>query len=63
VQRQAAIADLPVALAIAVRLRGAGASDTLIATALAIEPEGVEPLLEVAEAKLRRLVAKRERAP
>jgi hypothetical protein len=46
--------DLPVELAVALRLRDAGASDELIAAALGIEPEGLRPLLEVAEAKRRR---------
>ena len=50
---EAADDELPVALAIALRLRHAGASDELIATALGIEPEGVGSLLTVAEAKLR----------
>jgi hypothetical protein len=46
--------QLPVELAIALRLHKAGASDDLIATALAIEPQGVASFLAVAEAKLRR---------
>jgi hypothetical protein len=50
----AADAELPLELAVALRLRDAGASDELIAAALAIELEGVGPLLAVAEAKLRR---------
>jgi hypothetical protein len=48
---------LPHMLGIALRLRDAGADDTCIAAALDIEPAGVGPLLEVAEAKLRRLAA------
>jgi len=48
---------LPLVLGIALRLRDAGADDTYIAAALDIDPEGVGPLLEVAEAKLRHLAA------
>jgi len=44
-------------LGIALRLRDAGADDFCIAAALDIEPAGVGPLLEVAEAKLRHLTA------
>ena len=47
--------QLPLALAVALRLHDAGAPHALIAHALAIEPEGVGALLEVAEAKLRRI--------
>jgi hypothetical protein len=49
--------QIAVELAIALRLHKAGASDELIATALAIEPEGVASILAVAEAKLRRASA------
>lgn len=55
VDRLALTRRLPVMLGIAVRLRDAGAGDTLIAAALDIDAEGVGPLLEVAEAKLRHL--------
>jgi hypothetical protein len=48
---------LPLALAVALRLHEEGAEDALIASALAIEPEGVRPLLEVARAKLERIEA------
>jgi hypothetical protein len=48
---------LPLMLGIALRLRDAGADSTCIAAALDIEPAGVGPLLEVAEAKLQRLAA------
>jgi|Tabmets5t2r1_1033131.scaffolds.fasta_scaffold02965_2 hypothetical protein len=50
---------LPLALAVALRLHEAGADQTLIAAALAIEPEGVGPLLQLATAKLDR-IARRE---
>ena len=46
---------LPLMLGIALRLRDAGADNMCIAAALDIEPAGVGPLLEVAEAKLQRL--------
>ena len=46
---------LPLMLGIAVRLRDAGADDAFIAAALDIDPEGVGPLMQVAEAKLRHL--------
>lgn len=50
-----ALDDLPVALAVALRLHRAGADRRLIGIALGIEPGGVEPLVQIAEAKLRRL--------
>ena len=49
------IRRLPLALAIGLRLHEAGAPDTLIATGLGIEPEGVPPMLELARAKLSRI--------
>jgi hypothetical protein len=55
ITRDSLLRRLPLAHAVAVRLREAGADDELIATALDIEPEGVEPLLAIAAAKLRRL--------
>jgi len=55
--RLALTRGLPLMLGVALRLRDAGADDTCIAAALDIEPAGVRPLLEVAEAKLRRLAA------
>lgn len=56
--RSALIRQLPLALAVALRLHEAGADDELIATALAIEPAGVAPLLDLARAKLDRLADK-----
>jgi hypothetical protein len=50
---------LPRSLAGALRLHEAGADQTLIAAALAIEPDGVDPLLQLARAKLDR-IARRE---
>ena len=55
ITRDSLLRRLPLAHAVAVRLREADADDELIATALDIEPEGVEPLLAIASAKLRRL--------
>jgi hypothetical protein len=55
VDSEPATARLPVALAMALRLRRAGADDILIAQALDIDPDGVETLITLAEAKLRRL--------
>jgi hypothetical protein len=55
VSRDGRIRQLPLALAIALRLHEAGAADPLIAIGLGIEPEGVPPVLELAKAKLRRL--------
>jgi hypothetical protein len=57
VKREDCIRRLPVALAIGLRLHEAGATDTLIAAGLGIEPEGVPPILELAKAKLWRLQA------
>jgi len=50
--RDRALAELPLAYAVALRLRAAGADDRAIAAALGIDPVGVPSLLEVAEAKL-----------
>jgi hypothetical protein len=55
VDRSELIRQLPLALAVALRLHEAGAGDGLIAAALAIEPDGVAPLLDLARAKLDRL--------
>jgi hypothetical protein len=50
ITRDSLLRRLPLAHAVAVRLREAGADDELIATALDIEPEGVEPLMAIAAA-------------
>lgn len=47
--------DLPAMMAVALRLRRAGRDDATIATAAGIPVEGVESLLDLAEAKLDRL--------
>jgi hypothetical protein len=44
--------ELPFPYAAALRLAHAGASKEMIATALAIEPEGVSALIQLAHAKL-----------
>ena len=56
VDRDQALAELPVAYATALRLEAAGAERALIAQALGIDVEGVRPLLALAEAKLDRLL-------
>jgi hypothetical protein len=50
--RAEAIRRLPGAYSLALRLRDAGLDDDLIAECLAVEPEALELLLAVAEAKL-----------
>ena len=50
--RDRALAELPVAYAVALRLREGGADDEAIAAALGIDAAGVPALLEVAQAKL-----------
>jgi DNA-directed RNA polymerase specialized sigma24 family protein len=52
VDRTAALDELPESYAVALRLRDAGHDNTAIATALGTEPESVEPLLRLANAKL-----------
>jgi hypothetical protein len=52
VNRERAIAELPLAHAVALRLRDAAADERTIARALGIEPEGVAGLLRIADAKL-----------
>jgi hypothetical protein len=54
VDRDEALALLPWAHARALRLDALGADAALIADCLGIEPESVQPLLEVAAAKLAR---------
>lgn len=56
-EREEALRLLPLAHATALRLRDAGATDAVIATALGIEPEAVAPLLQVAETKLAALAS------
>jgi DNA-directed RNA polymerase specialized sigma24 family protein len=56
VERDQAMAELPVAYATALRLQAAGAEQSLIADALGIDIFGVGPLLALAEAKLGQLL-------
>jgi DNA-directed RNA polymerase specialized sigma24 family protein len=51
-----ALERLPATYAEALRLREHGETDEAIAARLGIEPEAVEPLVRVAEAKLAALV-------
>ena len=53
--RDEALAQLPRAHALALRLQELGAEPALIADCLGIEPEAVAPLLQVAAAKLTRV--------
>jgi hypothetical protein len=52
VDREQAITELPLAHAVALRLRDAAIDDETIAKALGIEPEGVPGLMRIADAKL-----------
>jgi hypothetical protein len=53
-----ALGRLPDAHALALRLEGAGAPDDEICVRLGIEPEGLEPLLDVARRKLANQLAR-----
>jgi hypothetical protein len=59
--RAVAIADLPAVYGEVVRLVDAGCDHATVAERLAIAPESVPALLDIAEAKLARLL--REEAP
>lgn len=50
--RGEAMRRLPDTYSLALRLRDAGLADELIAECVAVEPEALDPLLAVAEAKL-----------
>jgi DNA-directed RNA polymerase specialized sigma24 family protein len=56
VDRTAALDELPESYAVALRLSDAGHDSTVVATALGIELESVEPMLRLANAKLERLL-------
>jgi DNA-directed RNA polymerase specialized sigma24 family protein len=56
VDRAEALRALPDAYAIALRLRDEGVEPDTVARVLGVEPEGVSPLLSLAEAKLAGLV-------
>jgi len=57
VDRFSALGELPALHAVAIRLRDEGVDDRVIAAALAIAPKDVPVFLDLAEAKLARLVA------
>lgn len=57
-RRAGALAELPTVHALALRLRDEGEPPDRIARLLGIEPEAVEPLLEVASAKLDEILAR-----
>jgi DNA-directed RNA polymerase specialized sigma24 family protein len=59
---EAAFSRLPETHAAVLRLRGRGFDHDAIASALAVEPEAVAPLLRIAEAKLEALTAGSSRA-
>lgn len=61
--RAEALAHLPPAYSLALRLRDAGVADGLIAECLAVEPEAIRPLFDVAEAKLAALLEAPPRGP
>jgi DNA-directed RNA polymerase specialized sigma24 family protein len=54
--RAEALDELPDVHAVALRLRDAGHQSSTIATALGIELESVQPTLQLAQAKLDRLL-------
>ena len=57
-RRAGALAELPTAYAVALRLRDEGEAPDRIGRVLGIEPEAVGPLLEVASAKLEEILAR-----
>ena len=57
-RRAGALAELPTVHALALRLRDEGEPSDRIARLLGIEPEAVEPLLEVASAKLEEILSR-----
>ena len=57
-RRAGARAELPTVHALALRLRDEGEPPDRIARLLGIEPEAVEPLLEVASAKLEEILSR-----
>ena len=54
--RDAALGQLPEAYAAALRLRDQGHDPTRIATALGVDPAAIDSLLELADAKLARIL-------
>jgi DNA-directed RNA polymerase specialized sigma24 family protein len=57
-RRAGALDELPTVHALALRLRDEGEPPDRIARLLGIEPEAVEPLLEVASAKLEEILSR-----
>jgi hypothetical protein len=57
-RRTGGLAELPTVHALALRLRDEGEPPDRIARLLGVEPEAVEPLLEVASAKLEEILAR-----
>jgi DNA-directed RNA polymerase specialized sigma24 family protein len=55
---EAALRQLPDAYALALRMRGAGATDAELCLALQIEPEGLDTLIAVAAEKLAAVLEK-----
>jgi hypothetical protein len=56
-ERERALRELPIAHSVALRLRAAGQTESLIADALGITVDALPSLLAIAEAKLSRLLA------
>jgi DNA-directed RNA polymerase specialized sigma24 family protein len=56
VDRNAALGQLPDTYAQALQLRDRGQSPTSIADTLAVDPAGIDTLLELADAKLSRIL-------
>lgn len=54
--REKALAELPTAYAVALRMQADGARDDAIAKALGVPAESVKQLIQIAESKLRALV-------
>lgn len=55
--RAEAMRRLPGTYSLALRLRDAGLANELIAECVAVEPEALDPLLAIAEAKLASILA------
>ncbi len=55
-EREQALAELPTAYAVALRLSEQGVPTEVIARGVGVEPEALEPLLRLARVKLARLM-------
>ena len=51
-ERDQALDRLPLPYSMALRLRDAGVDDAVIAECIGVEPEGLQALMEIAQAKL-----------